>query len=211
MTDPNPVPVRAGFIPLTDAAVLIAAADRGFAEQEGIALELVRDVSWANVRDRLLLGDFQAAHVLAPVAIAASLGLGYPPVPIVVPAALGLNGSAIIVSNQLHAELAGQTGDLADPAATAAALAAIVAERKRRGAAPLTFATVFPFSTHNYLLRFWMAAAGVDPDEDIRLVVVPPPYMVDSLSRGHVAGVCGGGALAKCRRGRRARPHPAFR
>jgi ABC-type nitrate/sulfonate/bicarbonate transport system substrate-binding protein len=193
MSDRDLVPVRAGFIPLTDAAVLIAAADRGFAEREGIALDLVRDVSWANVRDRLLLGDFQVAHLLAPISIAANLGLGYPPVPIVVPAALGLNGSAIIVSNALHAELAALAeGNLADPTVSGAALARVVADRKRVGAEPLTFASVFPFSTHNYLLRFWMAAAGIDPDEDIRLVVVPPPYMVDSLSLGHVAGMCVG-------------------
>src|SRR3954447_22694438 len=106
MTRGDLVRVRAGFIPLTDAAILIVAADKGFAEQEGIALELIRDVSWANVRDRLLLGDFDAAHLLAPVAIAASLGIGYPPVAIAVPAALGLNGSSIIVSNELHTRLA---------------------------------------------------------------------------------------------------------
>ena len=187
------VAVRAGFIPLTDAAVLIAAADKGFAEQEGIALELVRDVSWANIRDRLLLGDFDAAHLLAPIALAAKLGLGYPPVPIAVLSALGLNGSSIIVSNELHAALAERAeGDLADPAVSGRALRRIVDERKARMAEPLTFAMVFPFSTHNYLLRFWMAAAGVDPDDDARLVVVPPPYMVDSLSRGHVAGMCVG-------------------
>ena len=187
------VPVRAGFIPLTDAALLIAAADKGFAEREGIALELVRDVSWANVRDRLLLGDFQAAHLLAPVAIAANLGLGYPPMPIAVPAALGLNGSSIIVSHELYAALSEQAdGDLTDPAITGAALGKIVAERRRRGAEQLVFAMVFPFSTHNYILRLWMAAARIDPDEDIRMVVVPPPYMVDSLARGHVAGFCVG-------------------
>src|SRR4051794_25184503 len=94
-------PIRAGFIPLTDSAVLVAAADRGFAAAEGIQLDLVREVSWANVRDRLLLGDFQVAHLLAPVAIAATCGIGYPPVPITVAATLGLNGSSIIVSNEL--------------------------------------------------------------------------------------------------------------
>ena len=187
------VPVRAGFIPLTDAAVLIAAADKGFAADEGIALELVRDVSWANVRDRLLLGDFQVAHLLAPVAIAATLGIGYPPVPVSVPAALGLNGSSIIVSNELWAALVQRAeGPLTDPVVSGAALALIIEDRKAAGLAPLTFAMVFPFSTHNYLLRFWMAAAGIDPDEDVRLVVVPPPYMVDSLLRGHVAGFCVG-------------------
>jgi ABC-type nitrate/sulfonate/bicarbonate transport system substrate-binding protein len=186
-------PIRAGFIPLTDAAALIAAADRGFAAEEGIALELVRDVSWANVRDRLLLGDFQVAHLLAPVAIAATCGLGYPPIPITVAAGLGLNGSSIIVSNELFAAIRAATdGDIDDPAESGAALAKVITARRHAGRGKLTFAMVFPFSTHNYLLRFWMAAAGIDPDEDVDLFVVPPPYMVDSLARGHVAGFCVG-------------------
>jgi hypothetical protein len=65
-------------------------------------------------------------------------------------------------------------------------------KRKARGEEPLTFGMTFPFSTHNYHLRFWMAAGGVDPDEDVRLVVLPPPYMVDSLANGHVDGFCVG-------------------
>ena len=70
--------------------------------------------------------------------------------------------------------------------ATALALSRVVAARRKSGAEPLTFGMTFPFSTHNYQLRFWMAAAGVDPDEDVRLVVLPPPYMVDSLANGQV-------------------------
>jgi ABC-type nitrate/sulfonate/bicarbonate transport system substrate-binding protein len=72
------------------------------------------------------------------------------------------------------------------------ALARVVASRRARGADPLTFGMTFPFSTHNYQLRFWMAAGGVDPDEDVRLVVLPPPYMVDSLVNGHVDAFCVG-------------------
>jgi NitT/TauT family transport system ATP-binding protein len=83
-------------------------------------------------------------------------------------------------------------GDPFDPMATALALARVVAERRKRGAEPLTFGMTFPFSTHNYQLRFWMAAGGVDPDEDVRLVVLPPPYMVDSLRNGHVDAFCVG-------------------
>jgi NitT/TauT family transport system ATP-binding protein len=75
---------------------------------------------------------------------------------------------------------------------TARALAKVVATRKARGQDPLTFGMTFPFSTHNYQLRFWMAAGGVDPDEDVRLVVLPPPYMVDSLANGQVDGFCVG-------------------
>ena len=76
--------------------------------------------------------------------------------------------------------------------ATALALARVVAKRRKSGAEPLTFGMTFPFSTHNYQLRFWMAAGGVDPDEDVRLVVLPPPYMVDSLANGHVDAFCVG-------------------
>jgi NitT/TauT family transport system ATP-binding protein len=83
-------------------------------------------------------------------------------------------------------------GDRFDPLVTAKALAKVVAKRRKLGADPLTFGMTFPFSTHNYQLRFWMAAAGVDPDEDVRLVVLPPPYMVDSLANGHVDAFCVG-------------------
>jgi two-component system, oxyanion-binding sensor len=68
----------------------------------------------------------------------------------------------------------------------------VVAKRRKSGAEPLTFGMTFPFSTHNYQLRFWMAAGGVDPDEDVHLVVLPPPYMVDSLANGHVDAFCVG-------------------
>src|SRR6185503_19758912 len=86
----------------------------------------------------------------------------------------------------------GIAGDATDPMATALALARVVANRRKSGAEPLTFGMTFPFSTHNYQLRFWMAAGGVDPDEDVRLVVLPPPYMVDSLANGHVDAFCVG-------------------
>jgi ABC-type nitrate/sulfonate/bicarbonate transport system substrate-binding protein len=186
-------PLRIGFIPLVDAAALIVAVDKGFAASEGLDVTLVREVSWSNVRDKLNIGLFDAAHLLAPVAIASSLGLGHVKVPIVAPFNLGLNGNAITVSPALHAAIMGEIdGDQFDPMATALALARVVAKRRRSGAEPLTFGMTFPFSTHNYQLRFWMAAGGVDPDEDVRLVVLPPPYMVDSLANGHVDAFCVG-------------------
>jgi two-component system, oxyanion-binding sensor len=187
------LPLRIGFIPLCDAAALIVAVDKGFAADEGLDVTLVREVSWSNVRDKLNIGLFDAAHLLAPVAIASSLGLGHVKVPIVAPFNLGLNGNAITVSPALHAAIMEEIeGEALEPMATALALARVVAKRRKNGAEPLTFGMTFPFSTHNYQLRFWMAAGGVDPDEDVHLVVLPPPYMVDSLANGHVDAFCVG-------------------
>jgi ABC-type nitrate/sulfonate/bicarbonate transport system substrate-binding protein len=185
--------LRIGFIPLVDAAALIVAVDCGFTARENLDVELVREVSWSNVRDKLNIGLFDAAHLLAPVAVSSSLGIGHVRVPIVAPFNLGLNGNAITVSPKLYAGLAGLAdGNIADPRVSAFALARLVAERKSRNAEPLTFGMTFPFSHHNYQLRYWMAAGGVDPDEDVRLVVLPPPYMVESLTNGHVDGFCVG-------------------
>ena len=187
------IPVHIGFIPLVDAAALIVAVDKGFAAAEGLDVTLVREVSWSNVRDKLNIGLFDAAHLLAPVAIASSLGIGHVKVPIIAPFNLGLNGNAITVSPALHAAIMAEIdGDPFDPMATALALSRVVAARRKSGAEPLTIGMTFPFSTHNYQLRFWMAAGGVDPDEDVRLVVLPPPYMVDSIASGQIDGFCVG-------------------
>jgi ABC-type nitrate/sulfonate/bicarbonate transport system substrate-binding protein len=186
-------PLHIGFIPLIDAAALIVAVDKGFTAAEGLDVTLVREVSWSNVRDKLNIGLFDAAHLLAPVAIASSLGLGHVKVPILAPFNLGLNGNAIAVSPALHAAIMAEIdGDRLDPMATALALARVVAARRKSGADPLTFGMTFPFSTHNYQLRFWMAAGGVDPDEDIRLVVLPPPYMAASIASGQIDAFCVG-------------------
>jgi two-component system, oxyanion-binding sensor len=185
--------LRVGFIPLIDSASILVAADRGFAKEEGLTLELVREVSWSNVRDKLNLGLFDAAHLLAPVPLASTLGLGHVRMPITVPFTLNMNGNAITISPALWAEMKAKLeGDERDPMATARALARVVAARKKAGAEPPIFGMTFPYSTHNYQLRFWMAAGGVDPDEDVRLVVLPPPYMVDSLASGQVEGFCVG-------------------
>ncbi|MDP2409704.1 MAG: CmpA/NrtA family ABC transporter substrate-binding protein [Pseudolabrys sp.] len=185
--------LRIGFIPLVDATALLVAADLGFAKEQGLDIELVREVSWSNVRDKLNIGLFDAAHLLAPVAVASSLGIGHVRVPLITPFNLGINGNAITVSQRLFAGLAATAdGDIADPIVSARALGRLVAERKKQSAEPLTFGMTFPFSHHNYQLRYWMAAAGIDPDEDVRLVVLPPPYMVDSLTSGHVDGFCVG-------------------
>lgn len=181
-----------GFIPLTDAAVLIACAECGFASAEGLEIELHREVSWANIRDKVNVGLLDGAHMLAPLAIASSLGLGHVRVPLVAPFALNLNGNAVTLGNDLYAAM-GDTGeDLATGEGTARALGRVVRARQAAGEEPLTFSTVYAFSTHTYMLRHLLAAAGLDPDRDVHLVVVPPPYTAESLRGGLIHGFCVG-------------------
>src|ERR1700752_4153561 len=148
--------LRIGFIPLIDAAALLIAVDKGFAATEGLEIDLIREVSWSNVRDKLNIGLFDAAHLLAPLAIASSLGIGHVKVPLTVPFNLALNGNAITVSPALWSALADPAeGAIADPAVSARALARVVAQRKVRGQPPLTLGMTFPFSHHNSQLRVW--------------------------------------------------------
>ncbi|MBI1980951.1 MAG: ABC transporter substrate-binding protein [Methylocystis sp.] len=183
--------VKIGFIPLVDAAALFIAAHKGFASAEGLDVELIREVSWANIRDKLAIGRFDAAHLLAPMAVASTLGLAHVRVPLAAPINLAMNGNAIAVSTALYAELTAD-GEAGDPAQSARALAKVVARRQAERREPLTFGMTFPFSTHNYQLRYWMAEGGIDPDQDLRLIVLPPPYMVENLARGQLDGFCVG-------------------
>jgi ABC-type nitrate/sulfonate/bicarbonate transport system substrate-binding protein len=188
-----PTDITLGFMPLLDSAILIAASQLGFAEQENIRLRMVRETSWANIRDRVAVGHFDGAHMLAPMPIAFNLGLGPISVPVVAPLALGLGGNAVTVSNALHDAIAAHGAiDLRAPAATGAALKAVVDQRAEQGARPLVFAVVHPYSGHNYELRYWLAACGIDPDRDIEIVIVPPPLMPDALQRGVIDGFCVG-------------------
>jgi ABC-type nitrate/sulfonate/bicarbonate transport system substrate-binding protein len=185
--------ITIGFIPLLDCACIVAALEQGFAAREGLELTLVREASWANIRDRLIVGHFDAAHLLGPMAVASTLGVGHLQVPVIAPFALGRGGNAITVSTALWEKMThyGAT-PTAQPREQGLALAQVVAERTRAGEPPLTFGMVYPFSCHNYELRYWLAAVGVDPDRDVRLVVIPPPYLVDSMRAGQIDGFCVG-------------------
>jgi len=182
-----------GFIPLLDCASLVVAAERGFAAEEGIDLRLVRETSWANIRDRVIVGHFDAAHMLAPMAIASTLGIGHIKMPLIAPFSLGLGGNAITVSVSLWEEMTrqGAVGGSFTPA-QGVALKRVITARERAGHGPLTFGMVYPFSCHNYELRYWLAAAGIDPDRDVRLAVIPPPFLVDALRTGQIDGFCVG-------------------
>jgi ABC-type nitrate/sulfonate/bicarbonate transport system substrate-binding protein len=179
-----------GFIPLVDSAILIAAAERGFARAEGLDLQLVRETSWANIRDRLVLGHFDAVHMLAPLPIATTLGIGHVAVPLIAPFVLGQGGNAVTVSTGLAGAMG--TPPTADPLLQGRALARVVRARCQSGLPPLTLGIVHPFSSHAYELRYWLAASGIDPEQDVRLMVLPPPLMVDALREGHFDGFCVG-------------------
>jgi two-component system, oxyanion-binding sensor len=186
-------PVIAGFIPLLDSAVLVVAAEQGFAEQEGIALKLVRETSWANIRDRIAVGHFDVAHMLAPMPIAATLNLTSLGVPMRAPMLLGLGGNAITVTCALWRKMAGAGADeYGDPASTGLALADVINAGKAVGKAPLRFGVVHPFSGHAYELRYWLAAADIDPDLEVEISVLAPQIMADALAEGQLDGYCVG-------------------
>jgi ABC-type nitrate/sulfonate/bicarbonate transport system substrate-binding protein len=181
--------ITCGFIPLTDSLLLVIAKEKGFAAAQGIDLALVRETSWANIRDRVAVGQFDVAHMLGPMPIAASLGLNPISVPFIAPMALGLGGNAVTVSRALWARMAaaGAPADLG-AAATGAALAKVVAGATGK----LRFGVVHPHSGHNYELRYWLAASGIRPDREVEIVVLPPGLMPDALRSGAVDGYCVG-------------------
>lgn len=182
--------ITAGFVPLLDSALLVAAREKGFAEAQSIDLTLVRERSWASIRDRLAVRQFDVAHILGPMPIACNLGLSAPAPKMIVPMALGLGGNAVTVSAALWQAMAeaGATDDL-DAHRNGAALRKVI---DGRGGEPLRFGVVHPYSGHNYELRYWLAASGVDPDRDIEILVLPPPDMGDALAEGLIDGYCAG-------------------
>lgn len=183
--------VRLGFIPLNDCAPLVVAKAKGFFAEEGLSVTLSREASWATVRDKVAVGALDGAHMLAPMVLAASLGIGGERTPLIAPLSLNLNGSAFTVSRALAAAVR-EIDPEGSAGRSAQALARVIAARRARGEGVLTFAVVFPYSIHNYALRYWLADAGVDPDQDVRLVVAPPPRMADQLRAGMIDGFCVG-------------------
>ncbi|TRD11028.1 ABC transporter substrate-binding protein [Erythrobacter insulae] len=182
--------LKIGFLPLVDACLPILAHEHGFAEEEGLDLTFVRDVSWATVLDRLLYGHSDAAHMLAPLAIATTLGRGRPAQKLAAPFVLGLNGNAVTVSNDL-AKAIGADGTLGDPAEIGERLKDVAAKASASGR-KLRFGVVHRYSSHNYMLRYWLSACGIRPDEDLEIVTIAPPFSADAIAAGEVDGSCVG-------------------
>lgn len=182
-----------GIIPLTDCAPIVVAAEKGFFKKYGLDVTVSKEASWANIRDKVSIGALDGAHMLAGMPIAATLGVGATTKPTVTGFSMDLNGNAITVSNELYERM-----EQIDPEAmkqkptSARALKKLIDADKAAGKPPMTFAMVFPVSTHNYEIRYWMASAGIDPDKDVRLIVIPPPQMVANLNAKNIVGYCVG-------------------
>ncbi|UWU16668.1 ABC transporter substrate-binding protein (plasmid) [Rhizobium sullae] len=186
----NRYDITAGFVPLLDSALLAVAKEKGFAETQQLGLTLVRERSWATIRDRLAVGHFEVAHILAPMPIACNLGLMAPAPRMIVPMALGLGGNAVTVSSALWRDMADHgAADPLDARLSGAALKSVIS---RRAGDRLRFGIVHPYSGHNYELRYWLSGSGIDPDREIEIVTLPPQDMGDALKAGAIEGYCVG-------------------
>lgn len=176
--------VRLGFIPLTDCAPLVVAQELGFFRKHGVAVELYKEASWATTRDHLLSGEVAGAHTLFGLPLSVYTGLGGPAGRVIrIALVLNENGQAITLAQRTFA---GRVG-FKDPEG----VGRLVRERAQAGR-PLTFAVTFPGGTHDLWLRYFLAAGGVDPTEEVRLTVVPPPQMVANMAVGNMDGFCVG-------------------
>ena len=181
--------LRIAFLPLNDVAVLAAARERGFAEEEGLSLDLVRTTSWATLRDRLVYGQVQAAHMLAPLAVAVTLGLSQQPAALAAPYKLGVNGNMLVMARDFAAALDPDPASrLADPLGTAHDFASAIGLWRRKP----VIGVVHRFSSHALMLRYWLASAGIDPDRDVVLRVLPPSLTVEAIHAEEIDGFIAG-------------------
>lgn len=184
--------LQVGYVPLADCAPLVIAHELGFYRDEGLDVTLSAEPSWANIRDKIQLGQLDAAQMLAPMPLAASLGIDGRATPTLSTCTLNLNGNGITVAHSIYERMCELAPDALTPPISADALAVVIADRRARGEPPLRLAAVYPFSTHAYHLRYWLASAGIDPDRDVNLRAVPPPLMATQLEAAWIDGYCVG-------------------
>jgi ABC-type nitrate/sulfonate/bicarbonate transport system substrate-binding protein len=192
MSDPvNGRPIRVGYVPLLDAAPLIMASELGLFARHGLRVELSRELGWANIREKLLLGELEAGHCVASVLPLTAARERRPERRLVTAVSLGRGCNAFTVSKALWDAGVRDLPSLAEEA------------RRRRSVRPLRLAHVMNGGTHHLLLAYWLSAGGLDPDADVRLVTVPPPQTVRLLESGHLDGYCVGEPWnqAACRAG----------
>jgi nitrate/nitrite transport system substrate-binding protein len=182
-----------GVMPLTDSAPLIVGREKGFFADENLDVALLREVSWATVRDKVMFRAFDGAQMLAPMPLAMSFGIGHRPRATLTPIVLSRHGNGITISKPLLRAIEDMAPEsLARRPIRADGLARVIRDRQSSGKPKLTFGVVFPHSTHYIQLRAWLLEAGLSPDEDLNVVVVPPSQMADELDAGRLDGYCVG-------------------
>ena len=172
--------LRIGFLALTDAAPIIVAQEIGLFARHGLHVELHREIGWATIREKVIYGELEAAHAPAQMLWSAQLGVGCPPCDVLTALVLSLNGNAITLSRALWDAGVRDAGSLREHV------------RTRRARQPLTLGVVFPFSSHHLMLRDWLRSAHLEPERDVRIVVVPPAQMFRNLNAHTIDGFCAG-------------------
>lgn len=175
---PEKEEVKIGFIPLTDCASVVMASVLGFDKKYGIKIVPTKESSWASVRDKLVNGELDAAHVLYGLIYGVQMGIGGPKKDMAVLMGLNNNGQAITLSKKLSEK----------GAVDGASLAKLMAADKRE----YTFAQTFPTGTHAMWLYYWLGAHGINPMQDAKVITVPPPQMVANMRVGNMDGYCVG-------------------
>jgi len=175
---PEKKEVKIGFIPLTDCASVVIASVMEFDKKYGIKIVPSKEASWAAVRDKLVNGELDGAHVLYGLIYGVQMGIGGPKKDMAVLMNLNHNGQAITLSNQLR-----------DKGATDGPKLKSLVEREKR---EYTFAQTFPTGTHAMWIYYWLAAQGIHPFNDVKSIVVPPPQMVANMRVGNMDGFCVG-------------------
>jgi len=203
--EPEKIELTFGFIKLTDMAPLAIAKEKGFFEDEGLYVKLEAQANWKVLLDRVISGELDGAHMLAGQPIGATIGFGTQ-ADIVTPFSMDLNGNGITVSNEIWSEMKKNVpmeGGKPIHPIKADALKPVIEAYKKDGK-PFNMGMVFPVSTHNYEIRYWLAAAGISPgfytesditgttDADVLLSVTPPPQMPATLEAGTILGYCVG-------------------
>ena len=175
---PEKTEIKIGFIPLTDCASVVMASVLGFDKKYGVKFVLSKEASWAGVRDKLANGDLDAAHVLYGLLYGVQMGIGGQRKDMAVLMGLNNNGQAITLSKQLAGK----------GAVDGQSLAKLMRTEKRE----FTFAQTFPTGTHAMWLYYWLAANGIDPMKEAKVITVPPPQMVANMRVGNMDGFCVG-------------------
>jgi nitrate/nitrite transport system substrate-binding protein len=179
---PEKTKVNFGFISLTDCSPFVIAHEKGLFKKYGLVSEPVKPANWAAIRDSLVKGDIDCTHMLLGMPIASTLGgAGMKAVPMIAPWIINRNGQAISLKLDWKGKVAG------DPKA----LKPLVDEAKKKGK-KCTFAITFPTGTHAMWMRYFLAAGGIHPDNDVELIVIPPPAMVQNMKSGNMDGFCVG-------------------